>query len=94
MRLRGEIVNFVGTDLLDDASKPGAVTEVSVVKLQAITGDLEPAPQMIDAPGGEAGTAPYDAVNFVPFAQEKFGQVGTILSGDTGYKSNVRHAAR
>ena len=36
VRLRREIVDLVGTHLLDDAPQPGAISEIAIVQLQAL----------------------------------------------------------
>jgi hypothetical protein len=41
---------------------------------------------MIDPRGVERGRAPLDAVNSVAEAEQIFGEVGTVLTGDAGYQ--------
>jgi hypothetical protein len=40
--------------------------------------------EMVDAPGIEAGGPALDAVHLIAFGQEEFGQIGTVLAGDSG----------
>ena len=40
--------------------------------------------QMLDTARIERGTAAKDAVNFVTFLNQEFGEKGTVLSSDTG----------
>ena len=73
VRLRGEIVNLVGTHLLDDSPEPGAVAEVAVMQLQTFRTRPEALAQMIDSPGGETRSAAHHPMHFVAFFQQKLG---------------------
>jgi len=84
VRLRGEIVNLVGTHLLDDSSEASAVTEISIVQLQTFGAGPEALAQVIDSSGGETRSATHHAVHFVTFLQQKLGQVRAVLSGHAG----------
>ncbi len=39
---------------------------------------------VVDAGGIEERAAPLDAVNLIAFGEEKFGEVGSVLAGDSG----------
>ena len=84
MRLRGEIVNLVGTHLLDNSPKPGAVAEVAIVQLQTFGAGTEALAQMIDSSGRETRSAAHHAVHFVALLQQKLGEVRAVLSGHAG----------
>jgi hypothetical protein len=47
--------------------------------------------QVVDPVCIEQGGSPFDAVDFISFFQEEFGQVGTVLSGDTGNEGFFCH---
>ena len=85
MRLRREIVDLVGSHLLDDPPEPGAVAEVAVVQLQHLGARAEALAQMIDSSGRETRGAAHHAVHLVALLQQKLGEVRAILSGDAGY---------
>ena len=70
MRLRGQVVNLVRANLLDDPADAGTIAEVAIVKLEPLRADPIPGAQMIDATGREAGSAPDHAVHFVAFLQQ------------------------
>jgi hypothetical protein len=40
--------------------------------------------KVIDARGVEGAGAPNDAMNFVAFLEQQFGQITSVLAGDTG----------
>ena len=84
VRLRGEIVNLVGTHLLDDPPKAGAVAEVAVMQLQAFGAGTEALAQMIDSSGRETRSAAHHAMHFVALLQQELGEVRTVLSGHAG----------
>ena len=84
MRLSPEIVDFIGLDLGDDSRQVGGVGEVSVMELEAGFFDVWVLVNMIHPFSVEQGGPPFDAVNFISLLEQKLGEVGTILSGDTG----------
>ena len=92
VRLRRQIVDFVGPGLLDYPSQPGAVAEVAVMKLKPLAG-LEALAEMIDPPRGEAGSAAHDAVDLVALVQEQFGDIRAVLTGDTSDQCDPGHRA-
>jgi hypothetical protein len=44
--------------------------------------------KVVDAIGVEQRTAPLDAMDGIAFAQQKLGQISSVLSGDTGDQSS------
>src|ERR1700722_4540843 len=69
VRLCREIVNLVGTHLLDNSPKAGA--EVAVMELQTVGAGTEALAQMIDSSRRETRSAAYHAVHFVTLLQQK-----------------------
>jgi len=49
--------------------------------------------EMIDAIGIEQRAPALNAMHFIPFFQQKLGQIGTILAGNSGYQSSLGHVA-
>ena len=80
----GEVVDFVGLDLLDDADQAGRVGHVAMVEEEAHALFMAILIQMVDAVGVEQAGAPLEAVHFVAFFQQEFGKVGAVLAGDAG----------
>ncbi len=63
--LRGEVVDFVGLNLLDDADEAGAVGEVAVVQDELAPGFVRVLIEVVDSVGVEQRGAAFDAVHFV-----------------------------
>jgi hypothetical protein len=89
-----EIIDLRGLDLLDDADQAGAVGEVAVVELETDVGFVEITVEVIDPSGVERGGAPFDTVDNVALAQQKFREIGAVLSSHPGDQSDfVGHEA-
>ena len=80
--LGGEVVNFVGFDVGQQAHEGGAVGKVAVMKDEAGTGGVAILVEVVDAVGVEGGGTAHQAVNGIAFAEEKFGKVGAVLASD------------
>ena len=92
MTLGGEVVDFVGLHLLDDADEAGRIGEVAVVQDEAAALFMRVLVQVVNAVGVEQRGAPLDAVHFVALAQQKFGEVGAVLAGDAGDECDFLHS--
>ena len=82
--LRGEVVDLVRLDLLDDADQVGGIGQIAVMQVQAHAALVRILVQMIDAVGVERGGAALDAVNLVALVEQQLRQVGAVLAGDAG----------
>jgi len=82
--LSAEVVDFGGLALGKDLAEAGAVGEVTVVQSQARVRGVGILVDVVDAFGVEGGGAADDAVDFITFGEEEFGEVGAILAGDAG----------
>ena len=91
MALRGEVVEFVGLYLLDDADQAAGVGQVAVVEDEAAVRLVRVLVEMVDAVGVEQRTAALDAVDDVALGQQEFGQVGAVLAGDAGDQGGFVH---
>lgn len=80
----GEVVDFVGLDLLDDADEIGAIGKVAVVQDEVLVLDMGILVQVIDAVSIKEGGTAFDAVDDIPFLEEKLGKVSAILAGNAG----------
>ena len=94
MRLRAEVVDFVGLDLLDDPDQVGRVGEVAVMQNELAVVDMRVLVEMVDPVGVEQGRAAFDAVDGVAFLEQEFGEIGTILAGDAGDQCGFAHGAK
>jgi len=83
MALRTEVVDLVGLYLLDDTYQVGGVGQVTIVQEEPAGTVMRALVEMIDPVSIERRCAALDTVNFVTFPQEKLGEVGTVLSGDS-----------
>jgi len=89
--LRSKVIDLVGLEVVEEAREAGRVAEVAVVEEELHAVDVGVHVKMIDPLGVEgAGTAD-DAVNFVALGEEQFGEVGTVLAGDSGDKGLFTH---
>jgi hypothetical protein len=86
VRLRRQVVHLVGSHLLDDAPDAGPIAEVSIMKLQPTSRRIETSSQVVDTPGGKAGAAPDDAMDFVALLEQKLREIRSVLSGHSGYE--------
>ena len=84
MRLGGEIVDFVGQHLLDDAGQAGAVRHIAVVQDESPGRLMRVLVQVVDTVGVEKRCAPLHAMNLVALGQQKLGEVGAVLAGHAG----------
>ena len=73
MRLRAKIVDLVGLNLGHDAGQVGTVRQIPIVQLQPLLIAVRVLVDVV-APLGIEGRSPaFDAVNLVPFLQQKLG---------------------
>ena len=86
--LGGQIVNFVGLDLLNDPDQTGRIRQVAVVQNEGTVQLMWILVEMIDPRCVEQGGGPLDAVYNIPLTQQKIGQIRTILSCDSRYQSD------
>src|SRR5574344_703266 len=80
--LRGEVVDFVRLDLVDELDQVRAVPKVSVVEEQLHPVDVRILIQVVDSLGIERGRAADDAVDFITFRKKQFREVASVLSSD------------
>jgi hypothetical protein len=85
--LRGEMIQFVRSETVDEAENPFGARQIAVVKEEASVGLVGILIDVVDALSVEGTGAPDDAVDLVSLRKKKFSKVGTILSGDAGNKS-------
>ena len=79
-----QVVNFVRFNFAEDAGEVRAVREVAVVEAEARVLDVRVFVNVVDTLGVEQRGAAFDAVDFIAFLEQEFGEVGSVLSGDAG----------
>jgi hypothetical protein len=84
MALGCQVVDLVGLDLLEDADQVGGIGEVPVVENEIAVLLVGVLVEVVDAVGVEGGCPAFDAVDFIAFFQQEFGEVGAVLAGDAG----------
>jgi hypothetical protein len=82
MALRGEVVDLVGLDLLNDPDQVGCIGQVAIVQMEPAPRFMRVLIQMIDAVGIEGRCPPFDPMNLVALGKQEFGKIGAILTGD------------
>ena len=82
MALRGEIVEFVGPDLLDDVGQAGRVRHVAMMQHEPPGFACLAVEQMVDPRRVEQRGPPLDAVDDIALFEQKLRQVAAVLSGD------------
>ncbi len=90
MRLAGQMIEFGGLHLVDNAANGGDVGQVGVVQEQLLFVDAVVTVKLVQTRTFEGTAAAHDAVNFVALFEEQFGQIGTVLAGDTGDEGDHR----
>lgn len=82
--LRGEIIDFMRPDLLDDPTQRAPVREIAIVKRQLRPGDVRVVVEMIDALGIEQDRPTQHAMHRVSFFKQQLGQIRSVLPRDAG----------
>lgn len=88
MTLCSQIIYLIRLDLGNDANQAGRVRHIAPMEIHKTllfhVADPFVKVQVLDAPRIERGTAAKDAMDFVAFLDEEFGEEGAVLTGDTG----------
>ena len=97
MTLRGEVIQLIGLDFVDQLTESRAIGQVAVVQLHLGSGIMWIAIQMINPGRVERARATYNPVDQIALLQQELGQIRSVLSGDAcdqGHRSSIprRHA--
>ena len=76
MGLGRQVIQFVGLDGPNDVTQSGTA-EIPNVQMEAIG-------EVSDRRGLEPFATPHESVDLVALGEEQFGEVGTVLAGETG----------
>ena len=83
LALRGEVVDLVRLRLLNDADQVGGVGQVPVVHQVPDVSLVGICVEVVDAIGVEEAGPAFDTVHGVALGEQRFGQVGVVLAGDS-----------
>jgi hypothetical protein len=85
------MVHFLGLEVIDEIGDLFAVHEVAIVQEEAGSRVVGILIDMIDAVRVEGARTPHEAVDFIAFREEEFGQIGTVLTSDTRDEGALWH---
>ena len=91
MALGPKIVDLVWLAFLNDTYQVAAVCEVPIVQEKPPVGFMRVLIEVVDSLCVKKRRAPFDAVDLITFVEEKFCQVGAILTGDTRDQGCLSH---
>jgi hypothetical protein len=89
MALGGEVVDLGRPDLLHKPDQVGGIRHVAIVQQERHIAGVRVLVEMIDPRGIERGRPPLDAVHRVAEAEQIFGEIGAVLTGDAGNERNA-----
>ena len=72
---------------MDQTGQIEGVRQVAEMQEHAAVFGMDILVEMVDPAGVVGGSAAFDAVDFITFFQQQFGQVGTVLTSDSCDKS-------
>jgi hypothetical protein len=88
--LAGQVVEFVGLGLHDNAAQMGRILEGPVMKEKSSIVNLRILNQMCYIAGEQVIRSVHQSMHLVTLCEKELAQIRTILSGDTGYE-RARH---
>ena len=86
MRLRTQVVQLVRPNRFHQLIERRPVGQIRIHKSQPYILLVRILVNVIDPPRVERRRAPHNAVNFVSLGQQQFGQIRSILTGDSGHQ--------
>src|SRR5437899_9662641 len=84
MALTGEVINFVRFGIGNDTPHRAIIFEAGEVQEKTTIVNLWIVIEVFEARMFEHGRGAHDAMNFIAFVQQEFGQIGPILPRDAG----------
>ncbi len=84
MRLRAEVVDLIGLDLVDELVNDARIGEIAVVEVEPAGWIVRVLVDLVNPAGVERTGSPDNPVDLVSLLQEEFGEVRPVLSGDAG----------
>ena len=89
VRLGTEVVHLVGLDAGQEVLQVASVSQISVVEVELLSLVVGVLVHVVNTTRVEARSPADQAVDLISFAQQKFGEVRTILAGDTCDECNA-----
>jgi hypothetical protein len=86
--LSREIVDFVRLHTLDDAQKAHRIRHVAVVQDEPTVRYIRSLVKMVNAIGVEERRAALDAVDLIPFIEQKLSEIRAILASNARDQGN------
>src|SRR5262249_8106473 len=86
VRLRAEVVDFIWLDVAQNLVERAGVVQIAVEQAHPSPRFMRVLVNVIDAFGVERARAADDAIYIVAFAEQQFGQIASILTGDARYQ--------
>jgi hypothetical protein len=83
------MIDFRGLHFRKDAPQGGSVGKIAIMQEKTFIVEVFVTPQMLDARAQEITCSSNNSMNCVPFSQEQFRKVRTILAGDAGDKRGL-----
>ena len=91
VRLRAEVIDFVGFAIADDSPQVYGVEQIAVVKVEANVLFVSVLVEVVDTLGRKDARPAHDAMHFVPLVEQQLREIRPILSGDSGNQCDFRH---
>ena len=89
--MASKVIDFVGLDLIEKLYERDGIGQIAIVKMQPSGTAMRRLGEMVDARADDGAGASHDTVDFIALLQKEFGEIRTILSGDTGDEGDFRH---
>ena len=91
MGLGGQIIDLVRLDLLHNMNQAGGIGEIAMVQDKLSLPFMRSLIEMIDPGGVEQGRTALDSMHLIALLQQKFSQIGSILTGNAGDQGLLSH---
>ena len=82
MALRREVVDLMRLHLLHKSRETIRISEVAIVQMQSLLGDMRILIEVVDASCVEGRTATDDAVHVIALRQEQLSEVAPVLTSN------------
>jgi hypothetical protein len=80
VRLRAQIIDFIGPDALQDSAQSGAIGQIAIVQVHPRSRFVRIGIDAVQAARIKRGGAAHDPVHLVVLRQQEFGQKRAILA--------------
>jgi hypothetical protein len=84
MALGTQVIDFVRLNIAQQPGERTGIVQVGIMQEKFDPRCVKILVKVIDALGIERRSSPFESVDLVAALNEKFGEIGTILPGDSG----------